>query len=198
MLMLIMSPPTHLVLSRRMQVMEVASSIINAGLHCPNPTGEPVGRAAAGRAPSRVQVAVWCGVLCVLLPAVRVRASASSVCVRRSVVARAWRARGMGSGRTGEVTFRRAGPGVAWFMRAGGVARAFAGAIVPPFFLTYKRFFTSRCAAAQQLSGCGAPEPWRGERSVRDHPRGRAHARCSAAWPHGSARGLSSDSSCCS
>ena len=122
------------------QVVEGAPSIINAGLHGPNPTGEPVGRAAAGRAPSRVQVAVWCSVLCVLLPAVRIRDSASSVCVRRSVVARAWRARGMGSGRTGEVTFQRAEPGVVWFVRAGSVARGFAGAIVPPFFLTYKRF----------------------------------------------------------
>ena len=57
---------------------------------------------------------------------------------------------------------------------------------------------TSTWVAAKQLTSCGAPGARRGERSVRDQPRSRAHARCSAAWSQGSAQGLSSGSSCSS
>ena len=120
--------------------MEVASSIINAGLHCPNPTGEPVGRAAARQAPSRVRGAVQCNVQGVQLQAMCSSVCASRECAESSGVARACRARGMGSGRTGGVTFQRGRPGVAWFVRAGGVARGVAWDIDSHLFSTYKRF----------------------------------------------------------
>ena len=110
------------------------------GSPVPTPTGEPVEGAAARRAPSRVRIADACSSGCVQLQTVCSRVNASIKCAESSGVARACRARGMGSGRTGEVTFQRAEPGVVWFVRAGSVARGFAGAIVPPFFLTYKRF----------------------------------------------------------
>ena len=124
-----------------MQVMEVASSTINAGLHCPNPTGEPVGRAAARRAPSRVRGAVLlCSVLVVLLHARCSSVHASSECAACTGVARACRARGMGSGLTLEVTFQGTGPGVAGFASAAGSDRGVAADIVPPFFSKYKLF----------------------------------------------------------
>ena len=94
-------------------VVEVASSIINAGLHDPSPTGVPVGGAAARRAPSRVLVAAQCIVLGMLLQAMCSSVCASTECAESYGVARACRARGMGSGRTGEVTFQRGRPGVA-------------------------------------------------------------------------------------
>ena len=70
-------------------VVEVASSIINAGLHDPSPTGVPVGGAAAGRAPSRVRGAVQCNVQGVQLQAMCSSVCASRECAESSGVARA-------------------------------------------------------------------------------------------------------------